>query len=95
MISIFRILTHREIFTFTGQYSNDLTGNVIFKTTGKVTAPTFEGALTGNATSATSATTAANLSGTPALPGGTTATTQSAGDNSTKLATTAYPKFLA
>ena len=34
--------------------------------------------------------TAANLSGTPALPNGTTATTQSADDNSTKLATTAY-----
>jgi hypothetical protein len=34
--------------------------------------------------------TAANLSGTPALPTGTTATTPSAGDNSTKLATTAY-----
>lgn len=34
--------------------------------------------------------TAANLSGTPALPNGTTATTQAASDNSTKLATTAY-----
>jgi len=34
--------------------------------------------------------TAANLSGTPLLPNGTTATTQSAGDKSTKLATTAY-----
>jgi hypothetical protein len=34
--------------------------------------------------------TAANLSGTPALPNGTTATTQAANDNSTKLATTAY-----
>lgn len=34
--------------------------------------------------------TAANLSGTPALPNGTTATTQTAGDNSTKIATTAY-----
>ena len=34
--------------------------------------------------------TAANLSGTPDLPNGTTATTQSASDNSTKLATTAY-----
>ena len=33
---------------------------------------------------------AANLSGTPDLPDGTTGTTQSAGDNSTKLATTAY-----
>ncbi|MGD0826988.1 MAG: hypothetical protein ACLQED_09230 [Desulfobaccales bacterium] len=34
--------------------------------------------------------TAANLSGTPSLPNGATATTQTAGDNSTKLATTAY-----
>jgi hypothetical protein len=34
--------------------------------------------------------TAANLSGTPALPNGTTATTQTAGDNSTKVSTTAY-----
>jgi len=34
--------------------------------------------------------TATNLSGTPALPNGTTATTQSANDNSTKIATTAY-----
>lgn len=34
--------------------------------------------------------TASNLSGTPALPNGTTATTQVANDNSTKLATTAY-----
>lgn len=36
------------------------------------------------------ATTAANLSGTPTVPNGTAATTQSQGDNSTKLATTAY-----
>jgi hypothetical protein len=34
--------------------------------------------------------TAANLSGTPALPNGTTATTQSAGDTSTKIATDAF-----
>lgn len=34
--------------------------------------------------------TAANLSGTPALPNGTTATTQAANDNSTKVASTAY-----
>jgi hypothetical protein len=34
--------------------------------------------------------TAANLSGTPTLPNGTAATTQTAADNSTKLATTAY-----
>jgi hypothetical protein len=34
--------------------------------------------------------TAINLSGTPTLPNGTSATTQSAGDNSNKLATTAF-----
>lgn len=34
--------------------------------------------------------TATGLSGTPALPNGTTATTQSQADNSTKIATTAY-----
>lgn len=34
--------------------------------------------------------TAANLSGTPTLPNGVTAVTQSPGDNSTKLATTAF-----
>ena len=34
--------------------------------------------------------TAANLSGTPALPNGTTATTQAASDNSTKLATDSF-----
>ena len=33
---------------------------------------------------------ASSLTGTPALPAGTTATTQTAGDNSTKIATTAY-----
>jgi hypothetical protein len=34
--------------------------------------------------------TAANLSGTPALPNGTTGTTQTTGDNTTKLATDAF-----
>jgi streptogramin lyase len=34
--------------------------------------------------------TAANLSGTPALPNGTTATTQTVGDNTTKIATDAF-----
>lgn len=34
--------------------------------------------------------TASNLSGTPALPNGTTATTQAIGDNSTKIATDAF-----
>lgn len=50
-------------------------------TSGTNTYPTFNQNTTG---------TASNLSGTPALPNGTTATTQSASDNSTKLATTAY-----
>lgn len=49
----------------------------------------FVGALTGNVTGNVSGT-AGNLSGTPALPNGTTATTQSQADASTKLATTAY-----
>lgn len=39
--------------------------------------------------------TASNLSGTPALPNGTTATTQSASDNTTKIATTAYADAIA
>lgn len=49
--------------------------------TATVTWPTFNQNTSG---------TAAGLSGTPALPNGTTATTQSAGDNSTKVGTTAY-----
>jgi hypothetical protein len=36
------------------------------------------------------ATTASNLSGTPAIPNGTTATTQTTGDSSTKIATDAF-----
>jgi hypothetical protein len=46
--------------------------------------------INGVATSAISANLASNLSGTPALPNGVTATTQTPNDNSTKLATTAY-----
>ena len=55
--------------------------------TGMLTATGLTGPLTGNADTST---TAGNLSGTPDLPDGTTATTQGAADNSTKLATTAY-----
>ncbi|MFZ1084518.1 MAG: hypothetical protein WAN35_06100, partial [Terracidiphilus sp.] len=65
----------------------NLSGSGAATFAGTVTAPSFTGALTGNASTAT---TAANLSGTPALPNGSTATTQAANDNSTKLATTAY-----
>lgn len=46
--------------------------------------------LTGTATALNIGGTAANLSGTPALPNGVTATTQTTGDNSTKLATDAF-----
>lgn len=60
----------------------------------EITATTrFYGALTGDVTGNVSGT-AGGLSGTPALPNGTTATTQSAGDNSTKVATTAYANAL-
>lgn len=63
-----------------GTYSPTGTWNWVTGTP-SVTWPTFNQSTTG---------TAANLSGTPALPDGTTATTQSQADNSTKLATTAY-----
>lgn len=50
-------------------------------TSGTNTFPTFNQNTSG---------TASNLSGTPALPNGTTATTQTSTDNSTKIATTAF-----
>jgi len=56
-------------------------------------APTFRAMVSADLPSSIAANTsgtAANLSGTPALPNGTTGTTQTALDNSTKLATTAY-----
>jgi hypothetical protein len=64
------------------------TGSATFA--GAVTAPSFVGAVTGNASTATSA---ASLSASSALPSGTTATTPAAGDNSTKLATTASLQY--
>jgi hypothetical protein len=74
-----------------GTIAANLSGTGAATFAGTVTAPTFVGALTGNASTAT---TASNLSGTPALPNGTTATTQAAADNSTKLATTAYVNLI-
>ena len=50
--------------------------------------------ISGSADTATSATTAANLSGTPALPDGTSATKQTAHANDTKLATNSYADAL-
>jgi hypothetical protein len=66
-----------------GQKTNS--GLTFNSATGVLGATGFSGPLTGNVTG-----TATGLSGTPALPNGTTATTQTAGDNSTKVATTAY-----
>ena len=78
--------------------SHALSGNVTVSasdlTTGTLPHAQLPALLSGdipnNAASTTG--TAANLAGTPALPNGVTATTQSAGDNSTKVATTAYVK---
>jgi len=61
--------------------------------TGVVTSPSFVGPLTGNVTgnvTGNASGTAGNLSGTPALPNGTTASTQALNDSTTKLATTAF-----
>jgi hypothetical protein len=69
--------------TFSAIVRRDASGDFIAN---EITAD-LVGDVTGNATTATSA---SNLSGTPALPDGTTATTQGAGDNSTQLATTEY-----
>jgi len=68
--------------------------NLVFAgpSTGSAAAPTFRSLVAADIPTLNQNTTgtAANLSGTPALPNGTTATTQAPGDNSTKLATTAF-----
>jgi hypothetical protein len=67
------------------------TSQAAFDTNGKLTVSENGGAVTQVAKINSNITgTAANLSGTPTLPNGTAGATQSAGDNSTKLATTAY-----
>jgi len=84
--------------TSTTVNGNALTGNIVVSAS-QVTTGTLPHAqlptllssdIPNNAANTTG--TAVNLSGTPTLPNGTTATTQSVGDNSTKLATTAYVK---
>ncbi len=72
----------------TGQTANEFlatpngtTGAVGLRTIVSADIPTLNQNTTG---------TASNLSGTPALPNGTTATTQTVGDNTTKLATDAF-----
>lgn len=58
--------------------------------TGTVTATAFAGALTGNVTGNLTGNVSGTLTGT--IASSTTGTTQTAGDNSTKVATTAYVK---
>lgn len=71
-----------------GGFVGPLAGNVLGNLTGDVVGG-VTGNLAGNVTGNVSGT-AGNLSGTPTLPNGTAAATQSPSDNSTKLATTAY-----
>ena len=66
-----------------------MTGSIA-DTTNRVTKGWFTDLEVTNAIAGSITGTATNLSGTPDLPDGTTATTQGALDNSTKLATTAY-----
>jgi hypothetical protein len=70
--------------TFAGRYITAASTNTLSNknlTGAGNSFPTFNQATTS---------TAANLSGTPALPNGTTATTQTTGDNTSKLATDAF-----
>lgn len=73
----------------TGTATDSTTTHALFAT---ATVPAFRAIVAGDIPTLNQNTsgTAANLSGTPALPNGTTATTQTVGDNTTKLATTAF-----
>lgn len=71
--------------------TNDITGVGSLGVTGtRLTKGWFTDLEVTNSIAGSITGTATNLSGTPALPDGTTATTQAASDNTTKLATTAY-----
>lgn len=73
---------------------NTQIANVFFAgpSSGGAVTPTFRAIVSGDVPTLNQNTTgtASNLSGTPALPNGTTATTQTLGDNTTKLATDAF-----
>ena len=73
----------------TGDLTGDVTGNVTGNVTGDVTGD-VTGNLTGNVTGNVTGNTTGTVTATSVLADGVTATTQSAGDNSTKVATTAY-----
>ena len=67
--------------SFLAGLDSSSTGTPTFRAIAADDVPTLNQSTSGNA---------GNLSGTPTLPNGTTATTQSVNDNSTKLATTGY-----
>jgi hypothetical protein len=73
----------------TGDLTGDVTGNVTGNVTGDVTGD-VTGNLTGNVTGNVTGDLTGNVTATSVLADGVTSTTQSAGDNSTKIATTAY-----
>ena len=73
----------------TGDLTGDVTGNVTGNVTGDVTGD-VTGNLTGNVTGDVTGDLTGNVTATSVLADGVTATTQTAGDNSTKVATTAY-----
>ena len=73
----------------TGNVTGNLTGNVTGDLTGDVTG-NVTGNLTGNVTGNVTGDLTGNVTATSVLADGVTATTQTAGDNSTKVATTAY-----
>jgi hypothetical protein len=73
----------------TGDLTGDVTGNVTGNVTGDVTGD-VTGNLTGNVTGNVTGDLTGNVTATSVLADGVTATTQTAGDNSTKIATTAY-----
>jgi hypothetical protein len=82
-------VTGNLIGNVTGDLTGDVTGNVTGNVTGDVTGD-VTGNLTGNVTGNVTGDLTGNVTATSVLADGVTATTQSAGDNSTKIATTAY-----
>jgi hypothetical protein len=75
--------------TFIGNLTGNVTGNVTGDLTGDVTGD-VTGNLTGDVTGNVAGDLTGNVTTTSILADGVTATTQSVGDNSTKVATTAY-----
>jgi len=73
----------------TGNVTGNLTGNVTGDVTGNVTGD-LTGDVTGDVTGNVTGDLTGNVTATSVLADGVTATTQSDGDNSTKVATTAY-----